>query len=218
MGAALFDLDRTLIDCNSARLWIAAEVRSGRMSYRDAAWGLWWWIAYSLGYGDIDDVYASAVATLAGMEERVLRDRTLDWFSTHVAHRVRPGAIEALRQHRAAGDRLVLATSSSSYAAEAAQQAFGLDEVLCTHFEVADGRFTGRIAASAFGDHKATRALEWSDQGGIPLSECVFYTDSVSDAALLEKVGRAVAVNPDPRLARLARSRHWETADWGSAR
>jgi phosphoserine phosphatase len=43
----------------------------------------------------------------------------------------------------------------------------------------------------------------------VGLSASYFYTDSISDLPLLERVGHPVAVNPDPRLARLARKRGW---------
>ena len=38
------------------------------------------------------------------------------------------------------------------------------------------------------------------------------YTDSYTDAPMLEAVGHPVAVNPDRVLARLARERGWEVA------
>jgi phosphoserine phosphatase len=41
------------------------------------------------------------------------------------------------------------------------------------------------------------------------LSASYFYTDSITDLPLLERVGHPVAVNPDPRLRRLARKRCW---------
>jgi phosphoserine phosphatase len=53
---------------------------------------------------------------------------------------------------------------------------------------------------------------------GSSLEHAVFYTDSITDLPLLEAVGRPVAVNPDPRLRRLARRRGWPIEDWLSAR
>ena len=50
---------------------------------------------------------------------------------------------------------------------------------------------------------------------GISLRDAVFYTDSYSDLTVLEAVGEAVAVNPDPRLRRLAVKRGWRVVDWG---
>ena len=75
--------------------------------------------------------------------------------------------------------------------------------------------FTGRIKASALGPAKAERAVEWAEREGFELADCSFYTDSHSDLALMELVGRPVAVNPDRVLAKAAESRGWEIVDWG---
>jgi putative phosphoserine phosphatase/1-acylglycerol-3-phosphate O-acyltransferase len=219
VAAALFDLDRTLLDCNSGRLWVAHEWRAGRIGVRDAAWAAWWLAKYSLGVsGDMVEVFETAVAAYAGEDETVIRERTAQWFDAECAGRLRPGAESALRAHREKGDRLVLATSGTLYSALAALETFGLDDAVCTRMEVAaDGRFTGKVASLAYGDAKLDRAREWAEQNGESLADCAFYTDSVTDAALLDAVGRPVVVNPDPRLARLAAERGWPVVDGGTA-
>lgn len=218
ISVALFDLDRTVIDCNSGRLWLAAEWRAGRVSLRDAAWGSYVLLQYSLGVAELEDAYAHAVASLAGIEEAAIAERTRVWFEAEVRRRVRPGAVEALTAHREQGHMLVLATSSSAYAADEARSAFGFDDCVSSRFEVDGGRFTGRLSASAFGAAKADRVSEWAVRRGIDLAGCVFYTDSFSDLALLERVGVPVAVNPDRRLRRAAVERGWTVTDWGAAR
>lgn len=137
------------------------------------------------------------------------------WFRQEVAHRIRPGARAALERHRQQRDQLVICTSSSIYAGRNAQEVFGLDDTVATVFEVVDGRFTGAIAASALGEEKAHRAEAWAAERGIRLEDCFFYTDSVTDLALLERVGHPVVVNPDRALSRIARSRVWSVEDWG---
>ena len=214
--AALFDLDGTLIDCNSARLWVRREWDAGRLSPRDVLWAGWWLGKYALGRADgLEQGFAAAVATLKGEREEEIAARTREWFAAEVAHRLRPGARAAVERHRAAGDRLVIATSSSRYAASEALAAFGFDDLISAEFEVLDGRFTGRVAALAVGDAKLQRASEWAGHVGVDLAECVFYTDSISDLALLARVGHPVAVNPDRALLRAARARGWEVVDWG---
>jgi HAD superfamily hydrolase (TIGR01490 family) len=213
--AAIFDLDGTLLDCNSGRLWLEHEWRGGRVSSRDAVWAAWVLVQYHLGRADLAHAYEAAAATLVGGGEAELADRTVAWFGQHVRHRLRPGAMQALATHRERGDRLVLATSSTIYAAREAAVAYRLDDCVATRLEVADGRFTGKVAASAFGDAKAERLREWSAVSGIGLADCTFYTDSTSDLALLEAVGEAVCVNPDRRLARTATDRGWAVVDWG---
>jgi HAD superfamily hydrolase (TIGR01490 family) len=217
LTVAFFDLDRTLIDCNSGRLWLAYEWRGGRLRTSEVLTGAWWLLKYSLGNHELSGAYTSAVQKLAGEEESVIAGRTRCWFDDHVERRLRPGALLALKRHREAGDTLVLATSSSPYAAACAQRAFGLDDVISSTFEVSDGRFTGRVVSMALGEAKAELAREWAGANGVELKDCTFYTDSMTDRALLEEVGHPVVVNPDRPLARLARSRGWPIEDWGRA-
>lgn len=217
---ALFDLDGTLLDCNSGRLWVQHEWRSGHLSIPDVMVASWWLARYSLGSDvGLERAFITAVARLEGMRECDLRERIDAWFASHVAHRLRPGARAALEAHRSAGDRLVMATSSSHYAGLAACVAYGLDELVCTRFEVAvdTGCFTGRISELAVGAAKADRVLEWAERNSVDLADATFYTDSATDRALMERVGRPVAVNPDRTLLRLARERGWQVVDWGLA-
>ena len=44
---------------------------------------------------------------------------------------------------------------------------------------------------------------------GLDLGQCYAYSDSASDLPMLQAVGHPVAVNPDARLARHARSNGW---------
>ncbi len=212
---ALFDLDRTLIDCNSGHLWLRHEWNDGRVSVRDAAWAVGVLGLYGLGIGDLESAFSAAVSTLAGQPESMIAERTRLWFAGQVRHRLRPGALSALEAHRKAGHRLVVATTSSLYAAQEAAGAFGLDDVVCSRFEVVDGHFTGKLKSSAYGANKLRRAEEWVAANGVALSECAFYTDSVTDLALLEQVGAPVVVNPDRKLRQIAQERRWPVVDWG---
>ena len=63
-GVALFDLDSTLIDVNSGKLWVAHEWREGRVRVRDAAWASWILFRYSLGHAELDQAFMDAVASL----------------------------------------------------------------------------------------------------------------------------------------------------------
>ena len=53
----------------------------------------------------------------------------------------------------------------------------------------------------------AERRLAWGDV------ESTFYSDSMNDVPLLEKVDHPVATNPDPRLRALAQERGWRILD-----
>lgn len=181
------------------------------------AWASYWLLRYSLGLDEgLEQVFDVAVARLAGDDEAELEARVRAWFEQEVVHRIRPGGAEALARHRERGDRLVLATSGTWYAARAAQDAYGLDEVVATTLEVEQGRFTGRVDQLALGRAKADAVRAWARRSGVALEACTFYTDSATDLPLLLEVGEPVVVHPDRALAREARRRGWPVLDWGT--
>lgn len=213
---AFFDLDLTLLGCNSATLWIRRELRLGYLSRLDALRGAWWIGLYELGLGSLDDAIRRAIATLAGSEEAEMRRRVEAFWTEEVEGTIRPGGRAALDLHRARGERVVLLTGSSPYMCERAIDTLGLDGALCTVYEVRDGRFTGGVSGSlCYGPGKLGFAASYAEARGTSLSECTFYTDSFTDLAVLEAVGTPVAVHPDPRLARHARRLGWRVEDWG---
>ena len=215
MTVAFVDLDRTLIDVNSGRLWMRHEWAAGHLGWVDAALASWWLFRYALGDDDLVHALDRAASVYAGQDEATLAARIDAWFDADVAPRARPGALAAIDAHRAAGDRVVLATSSSQFAAARARATWRLDDAISTRIEVRDGVVTGAVAQYGFGRHKLDACAAWASARGVNLAECAFYTDSYSDLTLLEAVGRPVVVHPDRRLARVAHARGWPVLDWG---
>ena len=56
---------------------------------------------------------------------------------------------------------------------------------------------------------------EWAKAHGHDLAECFAYSDSYSDVPMLSVVGHPCAVNPDLRLAKLARTYAWPVVHLG---
>ena len=217
MGIAFFDLDRTLIDVNSGSLWLKHEWREGTVGMWPIVQGVWWLTRYALGDDQLDHAIEAAASVYEGVSEDEMHSRVGTWFDAHVAQRIRPGAKPAMQAHRDQGDLIVLASSTSQFAAGAAERAWGFDGIVCTTLEVASGVLTGRLAHSGFGRHKHTRCVEWARARDVDPASCAFYTDSYSDLPLLEVVGHPRIVDPDRRLAREAATRGWPVLDWGTA-
>jgi len=217
MAVAFFDLDKTLISRNSASLWIRSELRGGHITRRIALRGMGYIVQYHLGMTQMEHALRYAVSILTGLREADIVARTRAFYEAEVAQLYRPGAREAVERHRAAGDRLVLCTTSSSYLSEAVCAELDLETALCNRFEVDDdGRYTGRaFEPLCFGPGKVALAQRWLVQNGERLEDAVFYSDSTSDLPMLEAVAHPVVVNPDVRLRRVARRRGWSLEDWG---
>jgi phosphoserine phosphatase len=94
------------------------------------------------------------------------------------------------------------------------------DDVVCASLaERPDGTYRGEmVEVPPTGEARAQVLFDYADANGFDLSEAVAYADSTSDLAMLEAVGFPVAVNPETRLATLARKRGWLVEHWPKAR
>jgi phosphoserine phosphatase len=84
------------------------------------------------------------------------------------------------------------------------------DDIVCASLGVIDGEYTGELThVPPTGEARAQAMADYADAHGLDLAESVAYADSTSDLPMLEAVGFPVAVNPETRLAALARKRGW---------
>jgi HAD superfamily hydrolase (TIGR01490 family) len=196
---------------------VRSEVKLGYLSRWQALTAFGWILRYQLGFASIEEGLRRSIATLAGTREEELHRRTLDFFAAHIRGHYRPGALDTVASHRRAGDQVVLLTSSSSYLSHAVSEDIGLDGYLCNRFGVDQhGIFTGEpVEPLCFEQGKVIYAEEYARRRGVRLADCTYYADSTSDLPMFAAVGTAVAVNPDPRLARVARHKVWSIVDWG---
>jgi phosphoserine phosphatase len=74
-----------------------------------------------------------------------------------------------------------------------------------------DGRLT---YVPPTGEARYQALVDYADGRGLSLSESVAYADSASDLPMLEAVGFPVAVNPETKLATIARKRGWLIEDF----
>jgi HAD superfamily hydrolase (TIGR01490 family) len=218
MTIAFFDLDKTLISDNSARLWLQAQWKERAISFRHMLYGMYWLTHYHLGFRKMDDLVEKGLTLIRGHKESVIVAETRDFFHSTIKKLYRPGALEAIKQHRAFGHQLSLLTSSFDGLAMLVKEDLGFDHCLCTRLEVdVHGFYTGKsIGLNCFGANKIIFAESLCRTQAISMAQCIFYTDSASDIPLMKLVGTPVAVNPDPHLRARARRNKWLILDWGS--
>jgi len=124
-----------------------------------------------------------------------------------------PAGIRRVRAHRRLGHRTLLITGALDVAIEPLRPLF--DDVMCASLGVRDGRYTGELlAAPPTGEARAMLMADYARTWGLKLEESVAYADSASDLPMLEAVGHPVAVNPETKLAAIARKRGWHVEQW----
>lgn len=128
-----------------------------------------------------------------------------------------PAGLRRVREHRALGHRTVLITGALSFVVEGLRPLF--DEIVAAEMGVrADGTYTGELTTvPPTGETRAQVLADYCSAEGLRLEECIAYADSTSDLPMLECVGFPVAVNPETRLAAIARKRGWLVEHWDKA-
>ncbi len=213
--AAFFDMDGTVVRINTASLYARWQVRTGQARRRDFARVSWWMLRYSLGLVDARSIARRAALPMAGTDESTFADRVTAWVRDEVLPHVTNAARSEVTLRRKQGYTCALLTTSTPYAAHPVAAALGIDHVISSRLVVRDGRFTGEVVEPlCYGDGKVTLAEAWAHDRDVDLRASVFFTDSISDVPMLERVGEPVAVNPDPRLRIMAHRRGWPIRQW----
>jgi HAD superfamily hydrolase (TIGR01490 family) len=127
-----------------------------------------------------------------------------------------PKGIRRVREHRALGHKTLLITGALDFVIEPFRPLF--DDVVCARMGHRDGALLGELEeAPPTGEARALIMAEYAAAHGLDLAECVAYADSTSDLPMLEAAGYPVAVNPETKLAAIARQRGWHVEQWPRA-
>lgn len=209
--AALFDLDKTLLDTSSGRLYARYMYRQGQMGRWELARVVWWGILSRLGTLDMQKLIPRLLAGAAGDSEEEMRQLCDRWFTEDVIPHVTERGRQRVAEHQAQGHVVAIVSGSTQYAVGPSAAYLGFPgQYVCTHLESKDGYLTGQVVPPVcYGAGKVVWAERFAAEHGVNLDASYFYTDSITDLPLMERVGYPVAVNPDPRLRRLAGRRGW---------
>jgi HAD superfamily hydrolase (TIGR01490 family) len=216
VAAAFFDMDRTLLRCNSGTLWIKYLRRRGEISRLKMLQAMGWVAQYKLAILDMEAVTGRVTATMAGEPEREIVDKCLSFTENEILPHVAPAARERIAWHRAQGHMIAILSSSTPYVTEPLARHLEIPHVLCTRLHVdGGGRFVGtHVKPACYGAGKVHWAEEFARREGVDLDASFFYTDSFSDLPMLERVGVRRVINPDTRLKRHARRVGWPVEEW----
>ncbi len=211
VAAAFFDVDRTILQGSSLLALARPLSHEGLLplpTVLRATMRQIWFTVRGLSDGELDKAAAAAAGAVAGVDAAELARVGAAAIPRTVLPRVFEEAREAIAAHKAAGDKVFLVSSAPIELVRELGRLLGADDVAGTVAEVdTTGKYTGRITTFCHGQAKADAVLELAKRHGIDLAASTAYGDSVSDLPMLVSVGHPVAVNPDPRLKRVAEMR-----------
>jgi len=211
--AAFFDLDKTIIATSSVTAFSRPFFAGGLITRRDVLRTAYAQFLFLLGRADADQtdrLRAFLSSMVAGWDVAQVSSIVNETLHLHIEPTVYAEALALIDEHHAAGRDVVIVSASGAELVEPIAEMLGADHVIATQMEIVDGRYTGGIAFYNFGENKAAAILELAAEQGYHLADCYAYSDSVTDAPLLDAVGHGSVVNPDRGLRRMAAERGWD--------
>ncbi|MGH8701992.1 MAG: HAD family hydrolase [Burkholderiales bacterium] len=208
----LFDLDNTLLAGDSDFEWAQFLIERGvldREVYE--ARNQSFYDQYQAGTLDIREFLDFQLKPLS----RHPRVQLEAWHREFMERKIRPlirGKARALveRHH---GDLRAVITATNSFVTAPIARELGIANLIATEPGERNGEFTGIVAGiPCFREGKVARLDAWLAGRGESLAafpESWFYSDSLNDLPLLERVTHPVAVDPDDTLRAHAESKGW---------
>jgi HAD superfamily hydrolase (TIGR01490 family) len=211
-AAAFFDLDRTLLRRSSALALASSFRRHGVIGRGQLAKAAAWQLLFAARGAGAETVRKAAedgLMILRGFRVDDLRSLVADAMEPVLKPLVYGEPLRLVQRHRERGEPVYVVSATLQEIVEELASELGFDGAIGSVCEVQDGVYTGRSLRACHGDGKAEAIRELAEREGYDLAESTAYSDSHTDVAFLEAVGRPVAVNPDRRLRELALDRGW---------
>jgi len=214
----LFDLDHTLLPIDSDYSWGEFTQQIGwtdpvEFKRRNDEF----YAHYVAGTLDVHDYVRFAVEALRLRGRSAYEQAHERFMHEWIRPALHPQALELVQGHQQQGDTVAIVTATNELVVRPIAAAFGVPELIAVELERdAGGWITGEIAGvPSMREGKVVRVTKWLAGRGLDWLdvETTFYSDSMNDLPLLERVDHPVATNPDPRLRTVALERGWRILD-----
>jgi HAD superfamily hydrolase (TIGR01490 family) len=211
-AAAFFDLDKTII-AKSSSLAFSKPFQAGGLITRGAmlrsAYAQFVYLVGGADHDQMEKIRAFMSQLVEGWDVETVKEIVAETLHHVVDPIVYDEAVSLMDEHRAAGRDVVIVSTSGTEVVEPIGEMLRADDVIASRLRIIDGKYTGEIDYYAYAQEKATAIEAMAAERGYDLEQCFAYSDSITDAPMLEAVGHPHAVNPDRELRRLAASKGW---------
>ncbi|ALV24810.1 HAD-superfamily hydrolase, subfamily IB [Campylobacter iguaniorum] len=195
----LYDLDKTLIKEDSAKLWmdflceqglVGSEFVKAQEEYEDD---------YAKGILDMGEYQRHFLSVVKGKSVDELKPLLAKFVELKIRPVVYKGALDLIRRN---GSRAIVISATNDFIVGAICGFLGIEEFVATNSQIKNGVYSGFMeGVPAFRDGKVERIKEILSGG--ELKKSVFYSDSINDLPLLKAAKTGILVNPDRLLLKL---------------
>jgi HAD superfamily hydrolase (TIGR01490 family) len=208
----LFDLDNTLLAGDSDFEWAQFLIEQGVLDRE----------VYEARNQDFYEEYRAGTLDIHAFLDFQLKPLSRHpriqleaWHREFMDRKIRPMVRQKARGLIAghSNDLCAVITATNRFVTAPIARELAIEHLIATEPEEINGEFTGAVCGiPCFREGKVARLEAWLSSRGTSLEAFEgswFYSDSLNDLPLLERVTHPVAVDPDDTLRAHAKSRGW---------
>ena len=205
-SCAIFDLDGTIIDNSSERVFLKYLLEGGELPLRHLSQ----WLVDFIRIRDLRQAKANKVY-LKGLDYQHIHNLAQICFTERLVERISPRVFDLIDLHRTEGRSIVILSGSLELLVQFFYEYLNADLMIGYALEVIEEEITGHgVGLNPFGENKARLVQQLAETHNFDLSESYAYGNHHSDAHKLKQVGHPVAVNPDRKLREIAAANDWQ--------
>ena len=212
----VFDLDETLVACDSCVEWHHFLVERGVISdpgFLEEDKRLM--ALYAEGVLDMQEYINHSVAPLAGMTCEDVDLLAEECARTRVLPHAYPEAIKLLEELRQQHKDVVIISATQSFIVLQVAKLLGVDTAMGVDLAVRKGGYSPEMKGiPTFREGKVKRLESWLQENNRQYDAIEFYTDSINDLPLCEYADHVNTINPCKKLEVIARARSWNIHSW----
>ena len=210
----IFDLDNTILNGDSDYSMINFLVAKSILDNSALDVNQSFMDDYKKGKLDFDEYTKFALKSFIGMTHIEISELTIEFVKEVIEPMINIYALRIIHDHQDDGCKILIASATNELIVKPIAKRLEVADYLGTKVEFIDNKCTGKyLSPSALGEGKLKLVTEWAKIEGFSLELATFYSDSINDLPLLEKVNYPIAVNPDPKLKKISITRGWEILD-----
>ncbi|WP_062071205.1 HAD family hydrolase [Demequina sediminicola] len=211
-SAAFFDLDKTIIATSSSMAFSRPFYDGGLITRTDAVRTAYSQFLFLVGAADerqTTRLRDSLSDLIKGWDVAAVKRIVTETAHEHIDPVVFAEALTLIKRHQANGRDVVIVSASARDIVEPIAEILGADAVIASELEVKKGFYTGEVTFYNYGESKAEAIRDLAEKRGYDLHRSYAYSDSITDAPMLNVVGHGFTVNADRALRRAAIEYGW---------
>ena len=213
----LFDLDNTLLNGDSDHEWGEFLIRKGLVNKEEhRRQNNMFYEQYQNSTLNIAEYVRFTLKPVLNFNHTQLSLLHTEFMSSAIKPLILSQARLLINDHQKADDFCIIITATNEYIAAPIAKEFKVNHFIGTSLKTCSRKeesfYTGEISGTPCYQHgKVKKINQWLEsRDDLSLSDSIFYSDSINDLPLLEKVKVPIAIDGDEKLEKVAIERGWE--------